>query len=69
MERKKFVMRGRTLQIGVDDIRRNDNSFTSGGAFIHSSSLPLVRRSDPSNLVPCGEDPGDSFVGVISPCE
>lgn len=69
MESKKFVTRGRSLQVGVEDVRRNDSLFTSGGASIHSSSLPLVRRNDPSNLIPCSEDPGDVVVGVISPCE
>jgi len=63
------VTRERSLEIGVEDGRRNDNSFTSGGAFIHSSSLPLIRRLDSSNLVPCGEGRGDVIVEVKSPCE
>lgn len=63
------MTRGRSLQIGVEDIRLNDSSFTSGGAFIRSSSLPLVRPIDPSNLVPCGEDSDEVIVGVKSPCE
>lgn len=41
------MRRGRGLEIGVGDVRRNDNSFTPGGSFIHRSFLPLIRRLDP----------------------